>query len=930
VTAPRRTFLSTRTRRALVGATALAWLVTGPGAVGLAAAHGDGDDVQIQNTETVQVYTDATGDVDTKRIYEQLALTGHGDVTFANPVSTDGLRNLDGFDGFDIEDGSEQVSTSVDGQKRMRSVSDFDGDLPLDVSVTYLLDGEEVSPGDIVGASGQLEVKYHVENVTGETQQVEVSDGKGGTVTQSIDVVLPMVGSLTTVLPPSFTDVESDQANRAGDGRGGTKMTFTMTLVPPIGGPTVDFGYQANITDGVIPDATVSALPVSPLESSSLKTAAESYEGGADTGADLTAGAAEIDENLLKLRDGAADLTAGLLKLYAGAGKLSDGLNNDAVPGTQQLADGSTKLADGASRLYAGSGDLVGGLHQLSDGTSDLMGGTRDLHDGALRIRDGASDLNAGAVRLRSGAQDLNDGAVRINNGAQDLSDGAVRANDGAQQVDDGAQQLADGLAQAGSNAPALINGLKQVRDGLQLVDNGLTTMYGQVEGARSQFRAGIDQMIAGIGTTGDPTTLLGGLSALRAGLSDAKTQLDPVVGTGATSVYCAQQLLTEMSQGTPADQACINPALGHPGVVTDATTKQNLYLGGIAQNTGTLRTALTGLRDQLAAQVIPGLTRIMCGLDNTADGACSAATPGVLQGIRQVDGGLTQLINGVEAGIGDATDTPADQTLRGGVNGLQQGVEDLLTGGTTLIGGLTLLSDGAQDLSAGTSQLAAGTQQLADGSTRLANGTIVLADGTRQLADGTLVLTDGTRQLADGTVKLADGTQQLNAGATQLDDGATQLDIGGMKLQAGAQQLSDGSGRLDDGLQQLLAGLTTAADGSNQLRDGLQKASGGAPKISDGATKLSKKGTQKLVDAGSETTVEFGTKYAALEAGADRAHEDAMAFGAPEGAQGLTAYTYEIRGEDGEGTRNWGRGIAGLAVFGLGAGVYALRRRFA
>ncbi|MEP6667410.1 MAG: hypothetical protein ABJA81_13260, partial [Nocardioidaceae bacterium] len=333
--------------RAVAGVSALSWLLVSPMAMGVAAADGNGD-VAVTNTETVQVYTDATGKVDTKRVYEQLVFTGNGDVDIENPVSADGLRNLDGFSGIDVKDGSQTISTSVDGQKQMRSVSDFNGTLPLDVSVRYFLQGKEVQPGDVVGESGDLEVKYRVENVTGQMQQIEVDDGEGGTVTRNIEVVVPMVGSLTTLLPSTFTDVKSDQANMAGDGRGATKMSFTMTLFPPIGGPTADFGYTAKVTDGVIPRATISALPVNPLESPSFKGGAESYQGGSDTGAELTAGATEIDANLLKLRDGAADLSAGLMKLYDGAGQLSAGLNDKAVPGTRKLADGSTQLSDGA------------------------------------------------------------------------------------------------------------------------------------------------------------------------------------------------------------------------------------------------------------------------------------------------------------------------------------------------------------------------------------------------------------------------------------------------------------------------------------------------------------------------------------------------------------------------------------------------------
>ena len=88
-------------------------------------------------------------------------------------------------------------------------------------------------------------------------------------------------------------------------------MSFTMTLFGPSGSRRRPSATQATITDGVVPKASISALPVSPLDSPSFKGGAETYKGGAETGATLTAGATEIDANLLKLRDGAGDLLAG-------------------------------------------------------------------------------------------------------------------------------------------------------------------------------------------------------------------------------------------------------------------------------------------------------------------------------------------------------------------------------------------------------------------------------------------------------------------------------------------------------------------------------------------------------------------------------------------------------------------------------------------
>jgi putative membrane protein len=885
-----------------VGATALA-LLSAPIAMGAAD-----DDVVVTNTETVQVYMNADGEIDTQRVYEQLVLTGTGDVSVENPIETDGLRNLDGFSGYDIEDGKAVLDESVDGEERFRSVSDFDGELPLDVSIAYFLDGEEVEAGDVVGEEGQLEVVYRVENTTAETQTVEVNDGKGGTVTKEVDVVLPMVGSLSTVLPSNFTDVESAQANMAGDGRGGTKMSFTMTLFPPIGNPVAEFGYTATITDGVVPDATISALPVNPLEAASFKGGAASYKGGADTGAELTAGATEIDANLLKLRDGAADLSLGLIKLYDGASQLEEGLNSEAVPGAEQLYDGSIRLVDGTDQLEAGTVDLQDGADQLADGTTRL-------EDGATRLNEGAEDLSEGTTQLEDGAQRLNDGAGDLSAGADELDEGAAR-------LDGGANRLADGLSEADGKAPDLVDGLKQVRGGLLLIDGGLAQMYAEVDGSRQRFSAGIQQMIRGIGSTSDApgASLLGTLSAVRGGLQEAASELEGPINA---QLPCAVALLNEMATGDAAPAPCRAGQPVGPGQVVnpDPLTQavQRAYLANLRNGTSDLLTGLTGLRNGLIDQqsgAIVALTGVMCGLDSTASPMCGQITggkPGLLQGINQLDAGITDLINGVTQGIGRGDDTPADGTLRGGVNGLQHGNDQLL--------------DGAQALVAGIDQLAAGAGDLAEGTGDLADGTQQLSDGANTLSGGAANLFDGTVQLDDGAVQLFNGTADLLDGATQLEDGAQRLADGSVQLSEGAGDLSDGSGDLSDGLERLYQGLLTAGDGTSQLRDGLQQAKEGAPKIESGASQLSEQGTQKLVEAGSDTAVTFGEGYAMLTAGAERAETESMVYGAPEGAQGVTAYTYEIRGADGESSRNWGRGLAALAIFAAGTGLIMWRR---
>ncbi|HEY0888088.1 MAG TPA: hypothetical protein VGE38_00575 [Nocardioides sp.] len=733
--------------------------------------------VDIVNTETVQIYTDADGKVKSKRLYEQLVLSGDGEVRLTNPVDKGGLRNLDGFGGFDVRSGLQHVETTVDGEKAMRAVSSYSGALPLKVGVTYLLDGKKVSAADVVGESGRLEVRYRVENVSAKPTEVSYPDGQGGTVTETVDVPVPMVGSLTVNTPPNYRNVSSGEANLAGDGKGGTKLSFTMTLFPPIGSTTAEFGYTADITDGVVPRADISALPVNPLDSPTFKTAASSYQGGADTGAQLAAGATEIDANLLKLRDGAADLLAGLIQLHDGAGQLNEGLSK-AAPGAQKLSDGLGKARDGGKKLADGAGKLAAGLG--------------DADSGAKKLQSGASELNAGQRSLAGGLKQLNDGLAALPAGLQTMIDKV-------------------GTLDSAPSTTNLLGAIKMLSYGVQMPAGTADCSSAGADAGRCGVLDGIDATIQTIQSSTATATAVG-------------TALATTAGT-----VCA---------ASTAPVACVDAFNG--------TTGLGAQLTGI----------LTANRDSIVA----GLQRIKSG----------ATAPGKLTD------GFTLLRSKISTGNVAAC-------AAGGACGLLEG--------------LMVAKGGAEKARAGIGSGAAGCDAKAS-----------LQCGANALLAGTGQIVDGTDQLVGGTKKLRDG---------------------GRALSAGAGDLNDGLGQLDDGARELAGGLGDAADGIGRLEDGLGEASAGAPQLVDGAERLSAEGTQKLAAAGVDTAQSYGQMAAVIQAGATRADEERMIYGAPEGAMGLTAYSFVLQGEDGAGARNLTRGLLAGGLLALGSGAVFLRRRF-
>ncbi len=865
----------TRGLAAVVAVPTVFVLTTSP-----ALASATADPVAVTNTETVQARLDPSGKVDSARIYEQLALTGKGKVQLINPVSTKGLRNLDSWGGYSVKNGKMVVDTTVDAEQRLRTVSDFDKkNLPIKVAVTYTLNGKQLKkPSDVVGKKGHLEAHYVVENTSARSEPVTVTDGYGKQVTEQVDVVIPMVGQLTTVLPPEFGSVASNEANKAGDGKGGTKLSFTVTLFPPVGAATAEFGWSAEVKDAIVPEAELTALPVSPLDSPSFKSAVSGYQTGAEKGVDLVDGGTDLDANLIKLRDGSQKLLSGLLQLNAGAKTLNEGMSNKIAPGANKV---STSLAQ-----------LAGGLSELDTGASLLRTKTGEAAAGADK-------LDKGADQLQKGAKDLNAGAGKVHVGAG---------------------KVATGLNQATGKVPRLIGGLTQVSSGLQSVENGLTQMYGGVGQLPTKAKAlhdGVQRLRAGIGSVGADQTLLGGLESLKKSLAAAGPGIEKMRG----GVHCASDALKAVSNGKPVgtySEACYGAAaaqLNGPagalniGPETNPVKKMILdalipQLGSIGDpipdldkplpDSATLQVALGYLQGRLTQRAVPGITKLECGVDGSLP-ACPRdeegnVIPGLVQGLGAVDAGISTLVStvvsSVQGGIGNAKDTPDSKTLRGGINGLQGGVTEIHEGGKQLLSGLNQLSDGAD-------QVDSGSGKVADGSGKLKAGIGVLANGTGKLDNGLFLLSGGTGKLADGVGKARDGSDLLATGSKEL-----------------------------------ATGIGTAAEGSGKLADGLTTAADGATAIPEGAGRLSTEGAQVLKKKGADTALDFGRRYGMLAAAANRAKTEAMPYGAPDGAASATAYSLKLAGATGEGGRSWIRLLAGLALFAVAIGATGLIRR--
>jgi putative membrane protein len=320
----------------------------------LPAAAQSGRAQHISQRQSILTELSPTGEPGTSRVFTQLTVQGDGPVTVSLPQqSTSGLRKLDGFGNPDVN-GDEVIHTldpaSLDGD-RARTVADNTAEVPVTMSVRYLLDGQEVDPDSLAGEDGSVEVEYTVRNLTAEPTDVVSFDAQNNRFIETMDVAVPMVGTLSLTLPPSFANIDAPGAVTAGDGRGNTVVNYSLLLFSPLGSEEVTVSWTADSVDTAIPNTSLQVLPVDDQSFTSLANTAEAYKGASGSLSDLANGALILNSNLSLLANGAAQLLDGLGQLEDGAAQLNDGLANTAAPGARELANGMSQARAGGDQL---------------------------------------------------------------------------------------------------------------------------------------------------------------------------------------------------------------------------------------------------------------------------------------------------------------------------------------------------------------------------------------------------------------------------------------------------------------------------------------------------------------------------------------------------------------------------------------------------
>lgn len=603
-------------------------------------------------------------------------------------------------------DGIEVAVGGPDGTTILTE-SLVDKPLPVALHAEYRLNGEVVDPEAVVGASGDVEIKYQVTNTDVKEQQLTYKNAVGSPTTEKQPVFAPFVGTLSASVPDNLQVTDTKGAVVTTDKSGNTILLWNLVLYPPMGDFEQKVSFTAVTESGSVPAVALNVVPVDESSDPSLKFTTDLFEQTVKGNKQLASGLEQLNTQTAKLADAAAQLAGGIGQLADGTGALSAGFNSELVPGTAQLASGAGQLADGQAQLSQALGGAASGAEQLATGSEQLTSGLEQLADGLDQFAGNYPQLTTGADRIRKGAKALSAAVGSPDDKPLPTPTPTVPSGPTPIPTPSGRPVFpTPSPTPTPSRPPTLLQAVDAATEGAQqLADQAVILNNNLV--AALEVLAKASQTSAQVGTDAD--------SALQ-DAQDAYAQLCAVPATPGCPEL--DQAITDMSAaGTGSAEVDAQLA-----AATAQFSVQAVRAYALAQGSQELADAMVLIREGVKAVAVA----LSTGTENP---------PGLVEA-------LGQLVDGLQQG-----ESAVDQ-LSSGAGQAASGSEQLTSGTDQLAGGLGQAATGAGELATGTSQLAQGAQALAFGSAEVGAALVQLTSGADQAASGTSQLASGADML--------------------------------------------------------------------------------------------------------------------------------------------------------------------------------------
>jgi putative membrane protein len=501
---------------------------------------------------------------------------------------------------------------------------DIKKELPVDIAVSYKLDGNTVSAEELAGKSGKVTIRFDYTN-----HQYEMVDIDG----KQEKMYVPFAMLTGIILDnDNFKNVEISNGKLINDG---DRIILIGMAFPGVSDNLKLEEDKLNIPDYV--EITADATDFEMAASVTIATNELFNHVDFDDVDDLEGLSDSLDE-------------------------LTDAMD--------QLIDGSSKLYDGLDVLLDKSGEMKEGINQLVTGAGKLAKGNKDLDGGAAQLQSGAAKLAGGLDTLSSNNTTLNGGAKQVFESLLSMAN----------------TQLADaGLTVKKltiDNYATVLNGVLSSLDEKTVYKLAYDQAYSKVEEAvraqetviRTKVEAAVrEKVLEGVlKAAGQPMTAKQYEAAVNAGKipADAQAKINAAVEGQMAQKEIQKQItknteqqikdLTEQKMGSEEVKAQINKAVesaksGASGIASLKTQLDgyNQFYQGLITYTGGVAEASSGARElkNATASLKKGTTGLKNGAEElyTGLGALQEGSGALIDGVAQLKDGALQLSDGLK-----------------------------------------------------------------------------------------------------------------------------------------------------------------------------------------------------------------------------------------------------------------------------------------
>ena len=619
----------------------------------------DFEDTGFSKEESVYVKADASGNVKKTTVSEWLKNPEKGTISDTSELKD--IKNVKGDETF--ETGSNNnVSWKSEGND-IYYQGTIDKELPVDVKVSYKLDGKSISPKDLKGKSGKVEIQFSYDNKSKQTVNVNGED---------VEMYTPFtMVSAMMLSSDEYSNVSVENGKLISDG---DKKIVVGVAFP---GLANDLNLKDLDMDIDIPETVTITADVK----------------DATVGTSITMASAELmNEFGLNDIDSFDDLQDSIDDL--------EDATNQLVDGSKEAADGSKELADGAGTLNDGAGTLASGAGTLADGVNILNEKSGTLVSGVNTLASGVGTYTAGVASIAKNSQLISDNMQSLQGGVNKLEE----------QI---AAQATQGLGEIKTN-------INNAKTGVDQINSAITTSLGEGKPGVQGILSNASQALTGADVTIDQNDV--NVTVNSVSLKNSES-VNKIIEDSALSDDEKNALKNAINSAITKDNMNIEYKVE---LNENGNSKLNSAQQKIATANGLVTTA-NGALSQLSDSMntISGGLSALAGENGIGQLEAAFAKNGsVDQGFAQLGQGVSELAAGTQALADGAAELNKNSApLMAGVTSLKDGGSQLESGVSQLASGANQVADGAGTLAGGTQTLLDGANTLADGNQTLADG---------------------------------------------------------------------------------------------------------------------------------------------------------------------------------------------------------------